>query len=61
MIDIPIGSEITLKVVEDEKVDCIGCFFEELQSDIYENPCKRIKCDANERKDRKRVKFIRVK
>ena len=61
MIDIPIGSEITLKVVEDEKVECIGCFFEELQSDIYENPCKRIKCDANERKDRKRVKFIRVK
>lgn len=57
----PIGSEITLKVVEDKKVDCIGCFFDELQGDIYENPCKRIKCDLNERKDRKRVKFIRVK
>lgn len=61
MIDIPIGSEITLKVVEDKKRDCIGCFFDELQSDIYENPCKRIKCGSNERKDRKRVKFIRVK
>lgn len=61
MIDIPIGSEITLKVVEDKKGNCIGCFFDELQSDIYENPCKRIKCDSNERKDGKRVKFIRVK
>lgn len=61
MIDIPIGSEITLKVVEDKKEDCIGCFFDELQSDIYENPCKRIKCGSNERKDRKSVKFIRVK
>ena len=61
MTDIPIGSEIILKVVEDKKGDCIGCFFEELQSDIYENPCKRIKCSSNERKDRKRVKFIRVK
>lgn len=61
MIDIPIGSEIILKVVEDKKGDCIGCFFDELQSDIYENPCKRIKCSSNERKDRKKVKFIRVK
>ena len=61
MIDIPIGSEIILKVVEDKKGDCIGCFFEELQNDYYENPCKRIKCSTNERKDRKNVKFIRVK
>lgn len=41
--------------------NCIGCFFDELQSDIYENPCRRIKCNPNERKDRKRVKIIRVK
>lgn len=61
MIDIPIDSEIILKVVEDKKENCIGCFFDELQSDIYENPCKRIKCSSNERKDGKRVKFIRVK
>lgn len=61
MIDIPIGSEITLKVVEDKKGNCIGCFFDGLQGDIYENPCRRIKCNPNERKDRKRVKFIRVK
>lgn len=61
MIDMPIGSEITLKVVEDKKEDCIGCFFEELQSDIYENPCKRIKCSPYERKDKKGIKFIRVK
>lgn len=61
MIDISIGSEIILKVVEDKKGNCIGCFFDELQSNIYENPCKRIKCSSNERKDRKKAKFIRVK
>lgn len=27
MEDLPIGSEITLKVVEDKKGECNGCFF----------------------------------
>lgn len=56
--DIQLGTRITLQVSEG---GCDGCFFDELQSDIYENPCRRIKCTPNERKDRKRVKFIRVK
>ena len=37
MEDLPIGSEITLKVVESEKEECNGCFFDEISSDIYEN------------------------
>lgn len=33
MGDLPIGSEITLKVVEDKKGECNGCLFFELASD----------------------------
>lgn len=63
MEDLPIGSEITLKVVESNSCDnsCDCCFFAELATDIYENVCKRIKCTANERKDKKNVQFKRVK
>lgn len=61
MEDLPIGSEIVLKVVESETEECDGCFFAELATDIYENVCKRIKCTANERKDGKNVQFKRVK
>lgn len=32
MEDLPIGSEIVLKVVEDEKEECNGCFFDEISS-----------------------------
>ena len=61
MEDLPICSEIVLKVVETEKEECNGCFFAELDTDIFENVCKRIKCTASERKDGKNVQFKRVK
>lgn len=32
MEDLPIGSEITLKVVESETEECNGCFFDEINS-----------------------------
>ena len=57
--ELPVGSEITLKVVKAE--ECDGCFFDDLSSDIFENICKRIKCGKNERKDEMSVKFKRVK
>lgn len=61
MEDLPIGSKIVLKVVEAEKEQCNGCFFDELTCNMYDNICKRIKCDRLERKDRKNVQFKRVK
>lgn len=60
MEELEIGSEIILKVIEDEKGECDGCFFSDLASYIYEDPCKRIKCGASQRKDRKNVIFVRV-
>ena len=59
MEDLPIGAEITLKVVESNS--CNGCFFFFFYTDICENVCKRIKCTASERKDGKNVQFKRVK
>ena len=61
MEDLPIGAGIVLKVVETEKEQCNGCFFDEISSNIYENICKDICCAAIERKDKKNVQFIRVK
>lgn len=61
MEDLSIGSKIVLKVVETEKEQCNGCFFDELTCNMYDNICKRIKCDRLERKDRKNVQFKRVK
>lgn len=61
MEDLPIGSKIVLKVVETEKEQCNGCFFDELTCNMYDNICKRIKCDRLERKDGKNVQFKRVK
>ena len=61
MEDLPIGSEIFLKVVESETEECNGCFFDEISSNIYENICKDIWCAATERKDKKNVQFKRVK
>lgn len=61
MEDLSIGSEIVLKVVETEKEECNGCFFNEICSDIYEMVCQNFKCYAGERKDGKNVQFIRVK
>ena len=57
MEDLPIGSEIVLKVVESETEECNGCFFDEISSNIYEDIC----CAAIDRKDRKNVQFKRVK
>lgn len=59
MEELPIGSEIVLKVVESDS--CEGCFFAELATDIYENICRRIKCAPNQRKDKKSVQSKRVK
>ena len=60
MEELPVGSEIVLKVVETEK-ECSGCFFDDLSTEINENICKRIKCGKNERKDGKNVQFKRIK
>lgn len=61
MEDLPIGSEIVLKVIETKEIDCTGCFFDEISSIINIDICNRIKCASNERKDGKNVQFIRVK
>lgn len=61
MEDLPIGSEITLKVVEKKEFECIGYFFDEISSNIYENICKVFCCAAINRKDKKNVQFIRIK
>ena len=61
MEDLPIGSEIVLKVVESETEGCNGCFFDEISRNIYENICKDICCSAIDRKDGKNVQFKRVK
>lgn len=54
MEDLPIGSEITLKVVEDKKGECNGCFFHEFASDMYAETCTGFKCGSTERKDGKK-------
>ena len=61
MEDLPIGSEIILKVVKTEKEQCNGCFFDDICRDIYENVCQDFKCYAGDRKDGKNVQFKRVK
>lgn len=47
MEDLPIGSEIVLKVVKTEKEQCNGCFFDEICNNIYENVCGDFDCDSN--------------
>ena len=61
MEDLSIGSEIVLKVVEYEKEECNGCFFDEISRSIYGNACGDFNCSASNRKDGKDVKFKRVK
>ena len=61
MEDLSIGSEIVLKVVEDEKEECNGCFFDEISSSIYGNACGDFNCSASNRNDGKNVQFKRVK
>ena len=60
MEDLPVGSEITLKVVEDKKGECNGCFFYEFASDIYADTCTGFKCGSTERKDGKNIIFKQV-
>ena len=59
MEDLSIGSQITLKVVESNSSN--GFFFAELDTDIFENVSKRIKCTSSARKDGRTVQFDRVK
>ena len=61
MEDLPIGSGIVLKVVETEKEECNGCFFDEICSNTNENVCDDFNCSASTRKDGKNVQFKRVK
>ena len=44
MEDLPIGSEIILKVVKTEKEQCNGCFFVVICTNIYEKVCGNFKC-----------------
>lgn len=46
MEDLPVGSEIVLKVVETEKEQCNGCFFDEICNNIYENVCGDFDCSG---------------
>ena len=61
MEELPVGSEITLKVVEDKKGECNGCFFYEFASDIYADTCTGFECGSTERKDGNNVIFKEVK
>lgn len=57
MEDLPIGAEVTLKVVENEKNECNGCFFNDFT-------CINIRygyCDSERRSDHKNVIFKEVK
>ena len=64
MEDLPIGSEIVLKVVEIEKEECNGCFFG--HDDTCYNPTYNgwgdgFQCEPKERSDGKNVIFKEVK
>lgn len=61
MEDLPIGSEIVLKVVESETEECNGCFFDEICSNLYITACGDFSCSASTRKDGKNIQFKRVK
>ncbi len=60
MEEMKLGSKIILKVVEDDKNECNGCFFYDLTSDVNVETCEKLKCSRSERKDGKDVRFIRV-
>ena len=61
MEDLNVGAEVTLKVIETDKDNCNGCFFDEIASNIYENVFGNFICSASNRKDGKNVQFKRVK
>lgn len=64
MEDLPIGSEIVLKVVETKEVDCTGCFFS-IDGTCY-NPTRNgwadgFQCEPEDRSDGKSIIFKEVK
>lgn len=61
MEDLPIGSEIVLKVVESETEECNGCFFDEISSNIYENICQRYLLCRNRKKRQKECSIYKSK
>ena len=61
MEDLPVGSDITLKVVDDKKGECNGCFFYEFSSDMYAETCTGLIRRSTGRKDGESVQFKRVK
>ena len=52
--DYPIGSRLTLEVIEG---DCRDCFFANLDYDRYIDCCQKIKCSNLERRDCKSIIF----
>lgn len=50
----PIGTRITLEVVEGA---CDDCFFSSLDYDNLIDCCKRVKCASCQRKDKKNIIF----
>ena len=48
MKEIPVGSRLTLEVVETTNYSCDGCFFDD-------DFCKQLKCSRAERKDNKSI------
>ena len=61
MEDIPVGCEIILKVVEDKKGECNGCFYYEVTIDMYADTYTGFRCGSTERKDGKNIHFKRIK
>ena len=55
MEEIPVGSRLTLEVVETTNYSCDGCFFDEIAKSLYDDFCKQLKCSRAERKDKKSV------
>lgn len=58
MEDLPVGAEVTLKVVETKEADCSGCFF------FGNSACevwRKYPCGPKLRKDNKNVIFEEVK
>mgnify|MGYP007054425581 FL=1 len=59
MKEYPVGATVTLRIIPTEADTCKGCFFDELQRNIYDvNCCTDIKCRHYERKDGKDVIYV---
>ena len=63
MEDLPIGSEITLKVVEAD-IGCAGCFFDHddtCYNPTYNDWADGFQCEPEDRSDGEKVIFKEVK